>query len=91
MKALRILGYVVGGLAAVLLLAVIIAVWAYRDIPAARLEAKYSSPASKFMNIDGVRMHYRDEGAGPPVVLVHAHFASLIGWEIGRASCRERV
>ena len=81
MKPLRITGYVLAGLAAALLLTVISALWAYRDIPAAQLEAIYASPASRFMNIDGVRIHFRDEGAGPPVVLVHAHFASLIGWD----------
>ena len=79
MNALRVTGYVLSSLAAVLLLAVIIALWTYRDIPAQQLEAKYAGPASKFMNIDGARIHYRDEGTGPPVVLVHAHFASLIG------------
>jgi pimeloyl-ACP methyl ester carboxylesterase len=60
-----------------------IAVWIYRDIPAAELEARYANQASRFMNIDGVRIHYRDEGPrdGPVVVLVHANFASLLGWE----------
>ena len=33
--------------------------------PAADLEARYAGPTSRFMNIDGVRIHYRDEGAGP--------------------------
>jgi pimeloyl-ACP methyl ester carboxylesterase len=31
--------------------------------------------------IEGVRIHYRDEGEGPTVVLVHANFASLLGWD----------
>lgn len=57
------------------------ALWAYRDIPAQVLEAKYAGPASRFINMDGVRLHYRDEGTGPPVVLIHANFASLIGWD----------
>ncbi len=39
MKVLRITGYVLGGLAAALLLAVLVALWAYRDIPATQLEA----------------------------------------------------
>ena len=81
MNTLRVKGYVLGSLGAALLLAVGIALWAYRDIPAQRLEAKYAGPTSKFLNIDGARIHYRDEGAGPPVVLVHAHFASLSSWD----------
>ena len=55
--------------------------WYWRDIPAEELEARYTSPASRFMNVDGVRIHYRDEGQGPAVVLIHAHFANLIGWD----------
>jgi pimeloyl-ACP methyl ester carboxylesterase len=58
-----------------------IALWAYRDIPAAELEARYAGPTSRFMNIDGVRMHYRDEGTGPVVVLFHANFSNLIDWD----------
>jgi len=81
MKILRIIGYTFGALVAISLVALLTALWAYRDIPAATLEAKYANKASRFMNIDGVRIHYRDEGEGPAVVLVHAHFASLLGWE----------
>jgi pimeloyl-ACP methyl ester carboxylesterase len=58
-----------------------IALWAYRDIPAAELEARYAGPTSRFMNIDGVRMHYRDEGTGPVVLLFHANFSNLIDWD----------
>lgn len=57
------------------------ALWAYQDIPAAELEARYAGPASRFINIDGVRMHYRDEGTGPVVVLFHANFSNLIDWD----------
>lgn len=57
------------------------ALWAYRDIPAEVLEARYATPASRFMVIDGVRFHYRDEGSGPVVVLFHANFSSLIDWD----------
>lgn len=63
------------------LVGVLAALWAYRDIPAAELEARYTTPASKFIHIDGVRMHYRDEGKGRPVVLIHANFGSLLNWD----------
>lgn len=69
------------GLMLVLAIAVVIATWIYRDIPAEQLEAKYAGPASRFINIEGVRIHYRDEGEGPVVVLIHANFASLLGWD----------
>ncbi len=75
------LGWTVGGLAALALVAFAAATWVWRDIPAETLEARYASPASRFAAIDGARIHYRDEGAGPPVVLIHANFASLIGWD----------
>lgn len=81
MKVLRYIAYTLGTLLALSLVALLVALWAYRDIPAAELEAKYANNASRFMNIDGVRIHYRDEGEGPAIVLVHAHFASLLGWE----------
>ena len=48
-----------------------VAAFIYRDIPAEVLEAKYADPeASQFIELDGVRVHYRDEGSGVPVVLV---------------------
>ena len=81
MKVLRYIAYTLGTLLALSLVALLVALWAYRDIPAGELEAKYANNASRFMNIDGVRIHYRDEGEGPAIVLVHAHFASLLGWE----------
>jgi pimeloyl-ACP methyl ester carboxylesterase len=80
-RVLKVLSLI--GLATLLtgIVGTLAAIWLYRDIPAEVLEARYMSPASRFLNIDGVRMHYRDEGNGPPVVLIHANFASLIGWD----------
>ena len=54
------------------------------DIPYETLEAKYDSPASRYMDLPGgVRVHYRDEGRrdGPALVLVHGYSASLHAWE----------
>jgi len=81
MKFFRFLGYGLLALLLVLSIGVTIAMWIYRDIPAEQLEAKYADPASRFINIEGVRIHYRDEGNGSPVVLIHANFASLLGWD----------
>jgi pimeloyl-ACP methyl ester carboxylesterase len=81
MKILRFLGYTLVALILVAMIATAVAVWVYRDIPAEQLEAKYAGPTSRFMNIEGVRIHYRDEGDGPVVFLLHANFASLLGWD----------
>jgi len=81
MKWLRYLAYGLAGLLAVGAVAFLIGAWVYRDIPATVLEAKYTTAASKFLNVDGVRIHYRDEGNGPPLVLIHANFGSLLSWD----------
>lgn len=83
MKFLRIAGWTVLTLVVLLAAATAVAVWVYRDIPRAELEAKYGTPPSRYMNVAGARIHYRDEGPrdGPAVVLIHANFASLLGWE----------
>lgn len=81
MKILRILGYILGTFFVAMIVGTLIALWVYRDIPADQLEAKYAGPASRFMNVDGARIHYRDEGQGPAVLLLHANFGNLIGWD----------
>jgi pimeloyl-ACP methyl ester carboxylesterase len=81
MKFLHILGYTIATIAVAAVFGISIALWAYRDIPAQQLEAKYANQASRFINIDGVRIHYRDEGEGPAVLLLHANFGNLIGWD----------
>jgi pimeloyl-ACP methyl ester carboxylesterase len=42
---------------------------------------RYGGPPSKFLTIDGVLMHYRDEGQGPILVLLHGSRASLHQWD----------
>jgi pimeloyl-ACP methyl ester carboxylesterase len=81
MKFLRFLGYAFLSLLAFTAIGLIAALLAYRDIPAEELEARYINAASRFINIDGVRIHFRDEGEGPAIVLIHANFANLLGWE----------
>jgi pimeloyl-ACP methyl ester carboxylesterase len=81
MRLLKIVGYTALAVLGVAAFALAIALWAYRDIPAAQLEAKYTSAASRFIHIDGVRIHYRDEGSGPAVLLLHANFSNLLGWD----------
>ncbi len=54
------------------------------DIPWETLEAKYATPASRYVTLsDGVRVHYRDQGRrdGPVLVMVHGFSANLETWE----------
>ena len=72
--------------------AVASASWHYRDIPASYLETKYGSTESQYKTIDGVRFHFRDEGlrGGPTIVLIHAHWASLIMWDAWAESLKDK-
>lgn len=45
------------------------------------LAGKYSAPSSRFVELDGIRIHYRDEGAGPAVLLVHGTLGDLADWD----------
>jgi pimeloyl-ACP methyl ester carboxylesterase len=45
------------------------------------LRAKYELPNSRYINVDGVDLHYVDEGAGPVVVFLHASYNGLQSWE----------
>ncbi len=51
------------------------------EISLDELESRYADAASRFATIDGVRVHYKDEGAGPVVVIVHASFLNLNSWD----------
>lgn len=53
-------------------------------IPFETLEAKYATPASRYIDLPGeVRVHYRDQGDpnGPVLVMVHGFSANLETWE----------
>lgn len=51
------------------------------DIPVEELKLQYTNQASQFMAIDGMDVHYRDEGQGPPLLLLHGTGASLHTWD----------
>ena len=62
--------------------AVALAAGARCDKDPAELEARYATAPSKFVDVDGARVHYRDRGAGEPaVLLVHGSNSSLFTWE----------
>jgi pimeloyl-ACP methyl ester carboxylesterase len=51
------------------------------SIPYDELHARYTTEASRFAEIDGTRVHYRIEGKGPPLLLVHGMLANLQTWD----------
>lgn len=52
----------------------------YADISVEELKKAYTNQYSKFIEIDGMQVHYRDEGNGFPIVLLHGTAASLQTW-----------
>ena len=58
----------------------IVVFYGYQDIPVEKLKEKYANQASSFVAIDGMDVHYRDEGIKSdsiPIVLIHGTGASL--------------
>lgn len=54
------------------------------DLPLDELKQKYSNSESEFVEIDGMQVHYRDEGNTSdsiPLILIHGTGASLHTWE----------
>lgn len=78
---LKLLSKLLGATSLLCFFVFVALVWIYRDIPASDLEAKYASHPSKFVEVDGVRFHVRQEGQGPDVVLLHASFGNLFMWD----------
>lgn len=48
-----------------------------RPIP---LEALHTD--GQFVSVEGLRIHYRTAGSGPPLILIHGIFANLFGWRL---------
>lgn len=74
-------------IAALILLAliVVLTIKDYKaDLPIEDLKVKYAHAASKYMDIDGLQVHYRDEGNKSdsiPLVLIHGTSSSLHTWD----------
>jgi pimeloyl-ACP methyl ester carboxylesterase len=82
---------VLGGVFAVFVVLLLVNV--RTDIPLDELRPKYADGASRFVKIDGVSVHYRDEGAGPPLVLIHGTSSSLHTWDgwVAKLSGHRRI
>ena len=66
-----------------LLIALILAINSvvYSDILVDDLKVEYANQYSKFIEIDGMQVHYRIEGEGFPIVLIHGTASSLHTWD----------
>lgn len=51
------------------------------DLPVETLAREYAGETSSFIDIDGLDVHYCEEGAGEPLVLIHGWAASLHTWD----------
>src|SRR5437588_569570 len=60
------------------------------DIPLADLKRQYGAPPSRFLDVQGLQVHYRDEGEGPPLVLLHGTGSSLQTWDAWADALRGR-
>lgn len=47
----------------------------------AAVEQRYARADSRFTTVDGVRIHYVDEGRGPVVILLHGSYLDLNVWD----------
>jgi pimeloyl-ACP methyl ester carboxylesterase len=75
------------GLLAVAGLLGILIIWQWKsDLPLETVKAHWGGPPSRFVDIDGMSVHYRDEGAGPPLLLLHGTGSSLYTWDAWAAA-----
>ena len=51
-----------------------------KDLPFEAVKTEFADEQSKFIQIDGVEAHYKDEGEGKPILLLHDLNTSLNEW-----------
>lgn len=68
-------------LAALILVAISILAMGQASRSLEKLKTTYANAESEFLEINGMPVHYRDEGSGPVIVLIHGTAASLHTWE----------
>lgn len=52
-----------------------------RVLDRAAVIARYADADSKFIEVDGIKLHYKDQGSGPPVLLVHGTMGDVGDWD----------
>jgi pimeloyl-ACP methyl ester carboxylesterase len=84
----------IAGAILVLLFLLVPLVAPYPPVPGAVAEEQLADPDSRFMDVNGVRLHYKDAGQGEPaLILLHGFGASAYSWRevIGPLAQRARV
>ncbi len=74
------------------LVLVIVSLYGYRDIPLEDLKTKYAPAPSSFISVDGMEVHFRDEGDATdsiPIVLIHGTGSSLHTFEDWTAQLKQ--
>ncbi len=53
------------------------------EIPMVEMKAKWALPNSKYLDVDGIQVHYAEDGDKnlPTLVLIHASFMNLRSWD----------
>jgi len=77
---------------AILIIVGIILFFGHRDIPIDELKAKYTNEASSFISVDGMDVHFRDEGDQAdsiPIVLLHGTGSSLHTFDAWASSLKK--
>ena len=49
-------------------------------IPLEEIKQRHELPDSKYLELQGMKIHYRDVGQGPVLLLLHGMFSSLHTW-----------
>ena len=69
-------------LVGIVILFVLVLISAYRgDLSPEAVNEKYLTAESRFMEVNGMKVHVRIVGVGEPVFLLHGSFASLHTWD----------
>ncbi|HAA15647.1 MAG TPA: alpha/beta hydrolase [Cytophagales bacterium] len=65
-------------------LVILVILWSayHADVPLELLKEKYTDQYSTFFPFQGMDVHYRDQGEGPPLYLLHGTGASLHTWDV---------
>ena len=52
-----------------------------QEIPLETLQKKYELPESRYLSVNGTRIHYCDQGSGPVIIALHGIVDSLHTWD----------
>jgi pimeloyl-ACP methyl ester carboxylesterase len=83
----RVLLYATTGLLVALVVAFLVERRA--DIPLETLKARWADDWSRFVDVDGMKVHLKDEGTGQLILLLHGTSSSLHTWDGWAESLRQ--